>query len=422
MTLYDINSNRTLGFKCLTLLNKMASIKMYILLKRRSDLMKKIIATVVLCALVGMLFVGCSQPTQNQNEIKIGVNYELSGAVATYGQGSVQGIEMAIEKINAAGGINGKKIVLVKYDNKSEPAEATTLANKLMTQDGVIAILGPATSGSFKAEIPVALKNKIPVISGSATADDVTVDASGVKEYAFRICYNDSFQGTTMANFALKNLNAKKAVIIKDSSSDYGKGLAKNFSETFKKNGGTVVAEEAYVTNDTDFNAILTKIKGMTYDVIYIPGYYQEAGLIIKQARAQGITAPVLGADGFDSPSLVSLAGAKALNNVYFTNHYSSLDKDPAVVQFIKDFKAKYNKEPDAFNALGYDLAMFAADGLKRSAKLDGESLKTALASTKGFVGVTGTLSVDQNHNPVKSIVVIGLKDGVQDTSVKVGS
>jgi branched-chain amino acid transport system substrate-binding protein len=290
-----------------------------------------------------------------------------------------------------------------------------------MTQDGVVTVLGPATSGSFKATLPVAIKSKVPAISGSATADDVTVDANGVKEYAFRICFNDSYQGTVMAKFAVSNLAKKKAVVIMDSSSDYGKGLAENFTKTFKAEGGTIVAQEAYVAKDTDFNSILTKIKGQDFDVIFIPGYYEEAGLIIKQARALGITAPILGADGFDSPSLLELAGASALNDVYFSNHYSSLDQDPAVVKFIADFKAKYNKEPDAFNALGYDLAKFAADGISRAEKIDGESIKNALAATKEFSGVTGSFSVDANHNPVKKIVVIGLKDGVQATSVKIG-
>ena len=204
-----------------------------------------------------------------------------------------------------------------------------------------------------------------------------------------------------------------------DSSSDYGKGLAANFVKTFEDGGGTIVAQEAYVTNDTDFNAILTKIKGQDFDVIFIPGYYNEAGLIIKQARAQGIDATILGADGFDSPVLLELAGAEALNNVYFSNHYSSLDKDPKVVKFISDFKAKYNKEPDAFNALGYDLVFFAADAISRAEELTGESVKDALEATTNFSGVTGTFSVDENHNPVKSVVVIGLKDGVQATSEK---
>ena len=396
--------------------------------------MKKFLAAALSVLLVALLLSGCGAKT-NENEIRIGINYELSGAVATYGQSSVDGIMMAIDEINAAGGINGKTIVPVKYDNKSEPAEATTLANKLMTQDKVLAILGPATSGSFKAEIPVAEKNKVPVITGSATADDVTVDLEdgqvvynddgsikGLKEYAFRICFSDSYQGSAMAAFASENLSAAKAVIIKDTSSDYGKGLAANFFATFTEKGGEVVAEEAYVSGNTDFNGILTKIKGMDFDVIYIPGYYQEAGLIIKQARAQGITAPILGADGFDSPTLAELAGADALNDVYYTNHYSSLDKDPLVTQFIADYNAKYGKEPDAFNALGYDLAKFVCDGISRCETLDSESLKEALASTENFVGVTGSFSVDEKHNPVKSIVVIGLKDGVQDSSVKVSA
>jgi len=384
--------------------------------------MKRLLSVIVLAALVMTTLAGCGSAAQNANEIKIGINYELTGKVATYGQSSVQGIELAIEQINAAGGIDGKMIKAVKYDDKSDPAEATTLESKLMTQDKVVAVLGPATSGNFKATIPVALKNKIPVASGSATTDDVTVDKNGVKEYAFRICFNDSYQGTGMANFALKNLAKKKAVVIMDSSSDYGKGLAENFTKTFTAGGGTIVAQEAYVAGDTDFNAIITKIKGMDFDVIFIPGYYNEAGLIIKQARAQGITVPVLGADGFDSPTLLELAGASALNDVYYSNHYSSLDQDPKVQQFIKDFKAKYNKEPDAFNALGYDLANFVADGIKRAGKTDGESIKNALASTKDFAGVTGSFSVDENHNPVKAIVVIGLKDGKQATSIKAGN
>ncbi|MEA4890416.1 MAG: ABC transporter substrate-binding protein [Clostridiaceae bacterium] len=385
--------------------------------------MKRNLCIILAACLAIMALAGCSQGSGNSaNEIKIGINYELSGNVATYGQSSVDGIMMAIDEINAAGGVNGKKLVAVKYDNKSEPAEATTLANKLISQDKVIAILGPATSGSFKAEIPVADKNKIPVISGSATADDVTIDASGLKEYAFRICYTDSFQGTAMANFSAKNLKATKAVIIKDNSSDYAKGLAENFTSTFTAAGGTIVGEEAYVSKDTDFNAILTKIRSLDFDVIYLPGYYEEAGLIIKQARALGIDAPILGADGFDSPSLAELAGTDALNNVYFTNHYSSLDKDPTVTNFIAAFKAKYNKEPDAFNALGYDLAKFLADAIKRCDKLDGETLKNALASTKDFTGVTGSFSIDENHNPIKAIVVVGLKDGVQDSAVKVES
>ncbi|WP_040160615.1 ABC transporter substrate-binding protein [Nigerium massiliense] len=354
--------------------------------------------------------------------IKVGLNYELSGPVATYGQASVQGIEMAVDEINNGGGVKGKKIELVKYDNKSEPAEATTLASKLTSSDKVLTIIGPATSGAFKAEIPVATRAKVPAVSGSATADDVTVGAQGVQEYAFRTCFNDSFQGTAMAKWAAEKKNAKSALIIKDNSSDYSKGLADNFKKTFTAAGGQIVGEEAYVTNDTDFNAILTRAKGQKFDVIYLPGYYNEAGLIIKQARAQGITAPILGGDGFDSPTLLQLAGASALTDVYFTNHYSSLDKDAKVQKFISDFKAKYNTEPSAFNALGYDTAKFVADAANRASDVNAEGIKTAMADTKDFSGVTGSFSMDANHNPVKTIVVIGMKNGQQSTAEKVAS
>ncbi|GAB1476057.1 ABC transporter substrate-binding protein [Bacillota bacterium] len=357
-------------------------------------------------------------PTQ----VKIGINYELTGEVATYGQACNDGIQMAFDEINAAGGVNGMQLVSVVQDNKSDPAEATSLATKLITQEGVVACLGPATSGNFKATIPVAMQNSVPVISASATADEgVTSDASGnVNEYVFRLCFNDSFQGVTMASFALNNLSATKAVIIQDKSSDYAEGLAENFVATFEGAGGTIVAKEGYVAKDKDFKSILTSVKGKDFDVIFLPGYYQEAGLVIKQARELGITAPILGADGFDSPVLLELAGAEALNDVYFSNHYSSLDEDPLVVSFIEAFKAEYNAEPNAFHALGYDLGKFIADAIGRAKTVDGEGVKDALAATKGFVGVTGSFDMGADHNPIKAAVVIGLVNGEQASSVKV--
>jgi len=381
--------------------------------------MKRLLSILLLIVLTTTLIAGCGG-SSNANEIKIGINYELSGDVASYGKASVDGIELAIEEINAKGGIDGKLIKPIKYDNKSDKSQATTLATKLMTQDKVVAVLGPATSGAFKATIPEAIKNKVVVASGSATADDVTVDASGVKEYAFRICFNDSYQGTAMANYALKNMNAKTAAVIMDNSSDYAKGLAENFTKTFEAGGGKVVATEAFVAGDTDFNAILTKIKGFEFDVIFIPGYYNEAGLIIKQARAQGINAPILGADGFGAPELVDLAGADALRDVYFSAHFSSLDKDPSVMGFIESFKAKYGKEPDQFAALGYDLAMFVADGIKRAGSTDTVAIKDALAATKDFKGVTGSFSMDENHNPVKAVVVVEIQNGEYVSSERV--
>lgn len=381
--------------------------------------------TTAAVAVAGTLAACSASPGGNNgadgDTIKLGVNYELSGDVATYGQASVTGIKMAIEEINEAGGIDGKQIELVEVDNKSDAAEATTLATRLMSQDGVLACMGPATSGAFKATIPVANDNQVPVVSGSATADDVTVTDGEVQEYAFRICFNDSFQGTIMAQFADENLSAGTAVIIQDNSSDYATGLAAAFTSEFENRGGTIAATEGFNAGDTDFNSILTRLRGETFDVVYLPGYYSEAGLIIKQARELGIEAPILGADGFDSPTLLELAGAEPLNEVYFTNHYSSIDEDPAVVEFIAAFEEAEGEEPNAFHALGYDLGKFVADAVGRASELTGEAVKTAMAETKGFTGVTGTFDVDENHNPVKSIVVIGLADGAQATSEKIG-
>ncbi len=386
---------------------------------------KKTVLSLIAAIMAAGMIAGCSNGKNNEglaSEVRIGINYELSGDVASYGQSSVDGIMMAFDEINAAGGIDGKKIVPVQIDNKSDPAEATSVATRLMTQEKVVAQLGPATSGNFMATIPVATGNKVPIISASATADKgVTVDDKGnVNKYVFRLCFNDSFQGVTMANFASENLGARKAVIIKDNSSDYGKGLAENFRATFEDLGGEIVAEEGYVGKDKDFNAILTKIKGQAFDVIFIPGYYQEAGLIIKQGRDLGIDAPVLGADGFDSPVLLELAGAAALNDVYYSNHYSSIDEDPLVKDFIADYKEKYGTEPNAFNALGYDLGKFIADAVKRAGSNDTEAVKNALADTKGFEGVTGTFDMGEDHNPIKSAIVIKLENGVQASSVKV--
>ena len=382
--------------------------------------MKKTASKIVVGAMTLALVAGCGNnggggTTPADDTWKIGVNYELSGGVSTYGQASVAGIEFAVAQINDAGGIDGKKIQIIKVDNKSEPAEATTLTTRLMTQDKVLTVIGPATSGNFKATTPVAQENSIPVISGSATDDAVTVGRDGkVLDFVFRTCFADSFQGTAMANYAIERLDAKTAVIIKDSASDYAKGLAENFTKTFVAAGGTIVAEEAYAPKERDFNSILTSIKSKDFDVIYLPGYYEEAGPAIKQARELGIDVPVLGPDGFDSPVLAQTAGAAALNNVFFTNHFSALDQDPKVQKFLADWKAKHNAEPDAFNALGYDTMMLVADAIERASDKTSKGIRDALAATEDFDAVTGTLTMDEFHNPMKAITIIELRDGVQ--------
>jgi branched-chain amino acid transport system substrate-binding protein len=383
--------------------------------------MNKKLTLLVSSLVVSSMLGGCAAKPANSaqkggNTIKIGLNYELSGGVATYGQSLSKGIELAFEEINKSGGVLGKQIEAVKVDNKSENSESANVTSKLATRDKVVAILGPATSGNTKAAAPVAVQNKVPLISASATADDVTVDSNGkVREYIFKTCFSDSFQGVMMAKFAYNDLNKKNAAVLIDNTSDYSKGLSASFKDTYTKLGGKIVTEQAYAAKETDFKAVLTKIKGTNPDVVFLPGYYEEAGLIIKQARELGLNVPILGGDGFDSPKLVELAGKSALNNVFITNHYSSKDTSAEVVKFNEAYKAKNGSEADAFNALGYDLAYLVIDAIKRAGEASPEKIKEALASTKDFKGVTGVVSIDKNHNPVKSITILEMKNGEQN-------
>ncbi|MEW9668164.1 ABC transporter substrate-binding protein [Ammoniphilus sp. 3BR4] len=354
--------------------------------------------------------------------IKIGANLELSGAVASYGQSIAEGLDLAVEEINNNGGVNGKKLEVIKVDNKSEAAEATNAAIKLTSQDKVTAIIGAATSGNTVAQVQVATDNQTVILSPSGTSPNVTVGEDGaVKDFVFRTSYIDPFQGTVAANFAANELKVKNVAIFADNASDYAKGLAASFKETFTAAGGKIVAEEAYVAKDTDFRATLTRIKSANPDFIFIPGYYEEVGLIIKQAREMGITAPLMGADGWDSPKLVELAGAEALNNTFITNHYSSEDPDPKIQQFVTSFKTKFSdKSPDAFNALGYDSVYLLADAIKRAGDTDPVKIKDAMAQTKELALVSGMVTFDDKHNPIKSATILEYKDGKQTFKTKV--
>ncbi|MFJ8263989.1 ABC transporter substrate-binding protein [Rummeliibacillus sp. NPDC094406] len=363
-----------------------------------------------------------SSSGSSSKEIKVGLNLELSGAVASYGSGISKGAKLAINEINEAGGIDGKKIVPVEIDNKSENSEATAAAIKLATQEKVVAQIGSATSGNTVAAVQIANKYKMPIIGPSATSETVTVTEKGqLNDYAFRTCFIDPFQGQIAANFALNNLKAKNVAIYADSASDYAKGLAKSFKETVEQNGGKVVAEESYVAKDTDFKSTLTRLKSKKPDFIYIPGYYEEVGLIIKQARAAGIDVPLMGGDGWDSPKMVELAGKDSLNNTYFTNHYSAEDPDEKIQKFVKSFKEENGDQaPDAFNALGYDTVYWLKDAIERAGSTNGEKIKDALESTKDLSLVTGNFSVDDKHNPVKTATVLEFKDGKQVFNSKV--
>ncbi|WP_290773360.1 ABC transporter substrate-binding protein [Anaerofustis sp.] len=364
--------------------------------------------------LVGFTACGGSGSSDNGDTIKIGVNYELSGDVATYGQSCTKGVEMAINEVNKAGGINGKQVEIVKIDNKSDNNEAMSAATKLASKEGVSVMIGPATSGAFKATISAANQYKVPAITCSGTSDDITVNSDGsVQEYIYRLCYTDTLQGNKMADFATKKLNAKSAIVLADTSNDYSNGLAKAFEAQFKKNGGKVISTETFTAQDKDFAPVLTKIKDKKADMIYLPGYYTECSLIIKQARDLGIDLPILGGDGYDSPTMLETAGKDALKNVYFTNHYAVDDESEVVQNFVKAYKEQNNDEnPGAFETLGYDAGKLACDAIERAGSTDPQKVSEALAATKDFKAVTGTLSIDEKHNPVKETVVLEFKDG----------
>jgi branched-chain amino acid transport system substrate-binding protein len=389
---------------------------------------KKLAGVFLSLMLTAGLMVGCKGGAQNTGSsgdgggdvIKIGANLELSGGVASYGRSVADGAELAFEEINKKGGINGKKLKLVKVDNKSDAAEATNGAIKLISQDKVVAIIGAATSTNTLAQVQVAQDNKIPLITPTGTNPTITNKDGKVNEYVFRACFIDPFQGTVAAKFALDELKVKNAAVIIDTSSDYSKGLASAFKKSFEENGGKIVAEEAYVAKDTDFRATLTRIKSANPEFIFLPGYYEEVGLIVKQARELGINVPIMGGDGWDSPTLVEIAGPEALNNTFITNHYSANDPDSKIQDFVKAFKAKYNKTPDGFAALGYDTAYFLADAIKRAGDVDPVKIKDALAQTKDLSLVSGVLTLDENHDPIKSATILEYKNGEQQFKTKV--
>lgn len=390
--------------------------------------MKKNLAKVFMAStLFAGILAGCSGAKEssgggNSDSIKVGVNLELSGNVASYGESLEKGIDLAVAEINNNGGVDGKKLDIIKVDNKSEAAEATNGIIKLTSQDKVTAIIGAATSGNTVAQAQMANDTKTVLITPSGTSPNVTVNKDGkVNEFVFRTSFIDPFQGTVAANFAAKELKVKNAAIFADSASDYSKGLAESFKDTFKDAGGKIIAEEAYVGKDTDFRATLTRIKAKNPEFIFIPGYYEEVGLIVKQARELGITVPLMGADGWDSPKLIELAGAEALNNTFITNHYSSEDPDEKMQDFLTAFKDQNKGDaPNAFNALGYDTVYLLADAIKRAGSTDSSKIKDELAKTKDLSLVTGIYSVDKNHHPIKSATVLEYKDGKQVFNTKV--
>ena len=374
------------------------------------------------CAVLGAtllssVFAGCGSK-ESGDTIKVGANFELTGNVANYGNATIEGLQLAIDEANEAGGINGKKIELVSVDDKSEAAESINAATKLISDDDVKVIVGPATTGLVLAETQTATDAKVPIIAPCATSPEATVENGKVKPYVFRSCFIDPQQGEVMATFAAKELKAKTAVIYVDNSSDYSKNLAKVFKEKFEAAGGKVVMEEAFLQKDQDFKATLTKLKTANADVMFVPAYYEEVGKIVKQAREMGINSAILGTDGWDDTKVVDIAGADALNNTFFSTHYS--EKDAEVQGFIEAYKKKYNRAPNVFAALGYDAGKMLVDALKRAGSGDTEKIREALEATKDLKVGTGTISMDKNHNPIKTAVILEMKNGEKELKAKI--
>lgn len=360
--------------------------------------MKKILG-ILSAAVLALTLASCSKA--ESNSVKIGGIFPLSGQVAVYGVECKNGVDLAIEEINAAGGINGKPIVLVSEDDEGNPDKTVNAFKKLSTKDGVKVVIGSLTSGCTQAITTLSQASKVVQIAPAATAPAIT-DAG---DFIFRACFIDPFQGTVGGKFAAETLGKKRAAILYDIGNDYSVGLADNFKIAFTKAGGSIVSEESYATNDKDFNAQLTKIKNANPDVVYLPDYYGTVALIAKQLRAQGINVPMVGADGWDG--LTSNAGDEVLGG-YYSNHYAVDSTEPAVKKFVESFRAKYNKDPNSFAALGYDCVYLIRDAIVAAGAEDSIAVRDALAKTDGDY-VTGHLTFDEKHNPIKSAVMLEL-------------
>ena len=348
-----------------------------------------------------------STADSGKGDILVGEYGSMTGPQATFGQSTHNGIMLAMDEINAAGGVNNRKIRVITEDDQSKAEEAANAVTKLISQNNVIGVLGEVASSSSLAAAPICQSNKVPMITPSSTNERVTQ----VGDYIFRVCFIDPFQGEVMAKFAINTLKAKTAAVLTDVNSDYSRGLDQFFTDKFTKMGGRIVEKQSYTQTDQDFSGQMTAIRSANPDVIYVPGYYGQVGVIAKQAKQLGIKAPLMGGDGWDAPQLFQLGG-EALNGSFFSNHYSYEDPRPEVKAFVDAYRARYNAIPDAIAALGYDAMKVLADAIKRAAATDGQKLRDAIAQTANFQGVTGTISINQERNAVKPATVFELQSG----------
>ena len=347
-----------------------------------------------------------AQPADD-GEILIGEVGSMSGSEAAFGQSTHNGIQLAVDEANAAGGVKGKKLKVRTYDDQSKPEEAAAATTRLITQDKVKVILGEVASSNSLAMAPLAQEARIPMITPSSTNPAVTEKG----DYIFRVCFIDPFQGYVMAKFARETLKMNKAAILKDVKSAYSVGLTEVFERKFTELGGKIVAIESYSKGDTDFRAQLTSLKKLKPEGVYIPGYYNDVGPIARQAKELGLKVVLMGGDGWDSEKLFELGGP-AVEGAYVSNHYSAEDPSPNVQNFIKKYQAAHNTTPDSLAALGYDAAKVAIDAMQRAEDLSGPKLRDAIAQTKDFPGVAGNITLNEKRDAVKPSVVLQVKDG----------
>lgn len=343
-----------------------------------------------------------------QDTIKIGEYACITGKEASLGSSSHKGTLLAVEQINAAGGVLGRQVELITEDTRSKDGESSTAVRKLIARDHVVAILGEVASSRSLEAAPICQSSKIPMISPASTNERVTE----IGDYIFRVCFVDSFQGKVMAKFALTRLKAKRVAIFSSSTSAYSVGLAKFFRRAFIEGGGEVVAEPKYSEGDRDFNAQLTAINSVGVDAIFSPGYYNEGALIVKQARALGITVPIFGGDSWEAQALMDLGG-DAVEGAYLCSHYSPEDPSPRVQKFIADYRKRYGDvTPDSNASLGYDSVLVMVDAIRRAGTTEHAALRDAIAATRDFEAVTGRITIDENRNASKNATIIQVRDG----------
>jgi len=378
----------------------------------RSTLLKVFFASLCLAA------VGCSKKSGETGggtggEIVIGEFGSLSGENAAFGTSSHHGVELALDEINGAGGVLGKKVRVVTEDNQSRTEQVTTIVKKLINQDKVVAVLGEVASSKSMAGSAVCEAAGIPMVSPSSTNPGVTVDkrTGQVKPFTFRVCFIDPFQGTVLARFAHDNLHLTQVAVLLDVKQDYSTGLAQYFTDEFTRLGGKIAVQEAYTGGDTDFRAQLTSIKNAGPEAIFIPGYFNDAANIARQSRSLGITVPLFGGDGWSDPALFRLGGP-AVEGCYVTDHYSAENQDPAVQKFVTTYQQRFGERPSGLSACAYDAMKILCDAIGRAGNTTPQGIRDALAATQNFPGVTGSITINAEHNAVKPATVVQVQNG----------